>query len=238
MLRNYQTIVSQWTSLLTVHLFIDGRWVRIFVVVGDCTCEYLALISDISIWGLGGVARELDRPLAEHGKPNMIVSGNGNELISNAILQWANDLLGITSHRVIHWSAARWAAALFPSLAHARAAVEDSAAITTSSDPTRGLARCAQHICRSTAPLPPTRGSPTTRLQFRLDKHRGSVNVCKVSRIGLNFNEPTKRYPAKSGQCKSFSEISVTGKGHSIPKVGSSWRIPRVDRGSKGVEMR
>src|SRR5262245_55027457 len=36
-------------------------------------------------------ARELDRLLAERGKPKTIVSDNGTELTSNAILQWADD---------------------------------------------------------------------------------------------------------------------------------------------------
>ena len=37
------------------------------------------------------VARELDRLLADRGKPKMVVSDNGTELTSNAILQWADD---------------------------------------------------------------------------------------------------------------------------------------------------
>src|SRR5215831_19826021 len=45
-------------------------------------------------------------------------------------------------------------------------------------------------------------------------------------------------YPVKFGQCKSFSEISVTGKGQEIPNTGSSWRVPQADFGSYGDEMR
>ena len=37
------------------------------------------------------VARELDRLLAERGKSETIVSDNGTELTSNAILRWADD---------------------------------------------------------------------------------------------------------------------------------------------------
>jgi putative transposase len=36
------------------------------------------------------VDRELDRLLAERGRPKMIVSDNGSELTSNAILAWAD----------------------------------------------------------------------------------------------------------------------------------------------------
>ena len=63
---------------------------RILVVVDDCTRECLALVADTSISGIR-VARELDRLLAEYGKPRMIVSDNGTELTSNAILRWADD---------------------------------------------------------------------------------------------------------------------------------------------------
>src|SRR6201981_3859560 len=70
--------------------FIDGRRMRILVVVDDCTRECLALVADTSISGMR-VARELDRLLTERGKPKTIVSDNGTELTSNAILQWADD---------------------------------------------------------------------------------------------------------------------------------------------------
>ena len=36
------------------------------------------------------VARELDRIIEERGKPRMIVSDNGSEFTSNAILQWTD----------------------------------------------------------------------------------------------------------------------------------------------------
>jgi putative transposase len=69
---------------------IDGRRMRILIVVDDCSRECLALIPDTSISGIRG-ARELDRLVADRGKPKMIVGDNGTELTSNAILQWADD---------------------------------------------------------------------------------------------------------------------------------------------------
>jgi transposase InsO family protein len=69
-------------------IIIDGRRLRILVVVDDCTRECLALIADTSISGIR-VTRELDRLLDARGKPKTIVSDNGTELTSNAILQWA-----------------------------------------------------------------------------------------------------------------------------------------------------
>lgn len=58
-------------------------------IVDDCTRECLALVADNSLSGVR-VARELDRLLAERGRPKMIVSDNGSELTSNAILVWAD----------------------------------------------------------------------------------------------------------------------------------------------------
>jgi putative transposase len=81
---------DRWSVDFAADQFIDGRRLRIFVVVDDCTRECLALIADTSISGIR-VARELDRLLAERGKPKTIVSDNGTELTSNAILRWADD---------------------------------------------------------------------------------------------------------------------------------------------------
>ena len=81
---------DRWSLDFVADQFIDGRRLRILVVVDDCTRECLALIADTSISGIR-VARELDRLLSERGKPNTIVSDNGTELTSNAILQWADD---------------------------------------------------------------------------------------------------------------------------------------------------
>jgi transposase InsO family protein len=68
----------------------DRAATNILIVVDDCSRECLALIPDTSISGIR-VARELDRLLADRGKPKMIVSDNGTDLTSNAILQWADD---------------------------------------------------------------------------------------------------------------------------------------------------
>lgn len=67
----------------------DGRRFRILTIVDDCTRENIALIADTSLSGLR-VATELDRLVATRGKPRMIVSDNGTEFTSNAILRWAD----------------------------------------------------------------------------------------------------------------------------------------------------
>jgi putative transposase len=65
----------------------DGRRFRILCVIDDFSRECLPPFVDNSISG-ERVARELDI-IAEHrGYPCMIMSDNGNELTSNAILAW------------------------------------------------------------------------------------------------------------------------------------------------------
>jgi putative transposase len=81
---------ERWSLDFVADQFLDGRRLRLLVVVDDCTRECLALVPDTSISG-ARVARELDRLLTERGKPKMIVSDNGTELTSNAILHWADD---------------------------------------------------------------------------------------------------------------------------------------------------
>lgn len=54
-------------------------------IVDDCTRENLALVADTSLSG-AHVARELDQLITERGRPKMIISDNGSEFTSNAIL--------------------------------------------------------------------------------------------------------------------------------------------------------
>jgi putative transposase len=61
--------------------------------------QCLALVADTSLSGVRG-ARELDRLMIERGKPRMLVSDNGSELTSNAILAWADQ-----SHVAWHYIA-------------------------------------------------------------------------------------------------------------------------------------
>ena len=58
-------------------------------VVDDCTRECLALVADTSLSGTR-LARELEWLVIERGKPKMVVSDNGSEFTSNAILTWAD----------------------------------------------------------------------------------------------------------------------------------------------------
>jgi putative transposase len=66
-----------------------GRRFRILAIVDDFTREALALVVDTSIGGRR-LARELDILVARRGKPAVIVSDNGTEMTSRAILEWTN----------------------------------------------------------------------------------------------------------------------------------------------------
>lgn len=66
----------------------DGRRFRILGIMDQCSRECLVLAVDTSIGG-ARVARELDMLVARYGKPLCIVSDNGTELTSRAILLWA-----------------------------------------------------------------------------------------------------------------------------------------------------
>jgi transposase InsO family protein len=68
----------------------DGRRFRIRAVVDDHTCENLVLIAGTSLSGLR-VTRELDRVISERGMPGTIVSDNGTEFTSMAVLRWVQD---------------------------------------------------------------------------------------------------------------------------------------------------
>lgn len=80
---------ERWSLDFVSDQLTDGRRFRILAIVDDCTRECLALVVDTSLSGMR-VGRELDRLVADRGRPRMIVSDNGSEFTSNAILAWAD----------------------------------------------------------------------------------------------------------------------------------------------------
>ena len=79
---------NQRWSLDFVHdQFANGRRFRVLNVVDEVTRECLGAIPDTSISGKR-VARELDALVARRGAPKTIVSDNGTEFTSNAVLGW------------------------------------------------------------------------------------------------------------------------------------------------------
>lgn len=93
-----EAVNQRWSLDFVSDAFTDGRRLRIFAVVDDYSRECLGLIADTSISGQR-VARELDAVIAQRGKPEMIVSDNGTEFTSQAILRWSQNA-GIEWHYI------------------------------------------------------------------------------------------------------------------------------------------
>jgi len=81
---------QRWSLDFVSDTFGASRRFRILTVIDDCCRENLCLVADTSISG-ARVARELDALVRLHGKPECIVSDNGTEFSSRAILKWADD---------------------------------------------------------------------------------------------------------------------------------------------------
>jgi transposase InsO family protein len=81
---------ARWSLDFVHDQLAQGRRFRILNIVDDVTRECLAAIPDTSISGKR-VARELTALLSLRGKPGMMVSDNGTEFTSNAILSWAKE---------------------------------------------------------------------------------------------------------------------------------------------------
>jgi putative transposase len=81
---------QRWSLDFVSDAMAYGRRFRILCVVDDYTRECLALVADTSLSGVR-VARELDAIAADRGKPLCVVSDNGTELTSTAILRWSQE---------------------------------------------------------------------------------------------------------------------------------------------------
>ena len=82
---------QRWSLDFLSDAFACGRRFRIFAVVDDYSRECVRLIADTSISG-ARVGRELDAAVFERmARPHTIVSDNGTELTSMAILRWSKE---------------------------------------------------------------------------------------------------------------------------------------------------
>lgn len=78
---------QRWSLDFVSGALNNGRRFRVLTVVDDYTRECLALVADTSLSG-ERLGREFDRIGEHRGWPLMIVSDNGTEMTSNAILAW------------------------------------------------------------------------------------------------------------------------------------------------------
>ncbi len=99
---------ERWSLDFVSDAFTDGRRFRVLAVVDDYNRECLALVADTSLSGLR-MTRELDTIIERRGKPRTIVSDNGTEMTSMAVLKWCQEK-GVEWHYIApgkpHFSAA------------------------------------------------------------------------------------------------------------------------------------
>lgn len=69
----------------------DGRKIRLLNIIDEFTRESLKIVVDTSLSG-ARVARELDELIRSRGKPEQIISDNGTEFTSLAILKWSENI--------------------------------------------------------------------------------------------------------------------------------------------------
>jgi putative transposase len=81
-------INQRWSLDFVSDTLSDGRRFRILCIVDDFSRECLAATVDTSLGGVR-VVRELERLVDERAMPETVVSDNGTELTSGAVLRWA-----------------------------------------------------------------------------------------------------------------------------------------------------
>ena len=81
---------ERWSLDFVSDSLADGRRFRALCIVDDFSREALAIVPDFSLSGVR-VARELERIIALRSRPALIVSDNGTELTSHAVLKWSQE---------------------------------------------------------------------------------------------------------------------------------------------------
>jgi putative transposase len=94
-----QAANQRWSLDFVADALASGRRFRILTLVDDFSRECLGLVVDNSLSGVR-VARELDRIVEMRATPLMVVSDNGTELTSRAILAWQEER-GVEWHYIM-----------------------------------------------------------------------------------------------------------------------------------------
>lgn len=81
---------ARWSLDFVSDSLSIGRRIRILTIVDDFTRECLKMVVDTSLSG-ARVARELSELIFERGVPQAILSDNGTEFTSHAILKWSQE---------------------------------------------------------------------------------------------------------------------------------------------------
>ena len=83
-------INQQWSMDFVSDALWNGRRIRLLAIVDDFTRECLKIVVDTSLGGFR-VVQELNWLILERGIPEEIISDNGTEFTSNAILTWTHE---------------------------------------------------------------------------------------------------------------------------------------------------
>jgi len=81
---------SRWSLDFVHDQLAMGRRFRVLNIIDDVTKECLVAVADTSLSGKR-VVRELEALIARRGKPGVIVSDNGTEFTSTAVLKFTQD---------------------------------------------------------------------------------------------------------------------------------------------------
>jgi putative transposase len=81
-------INQRWSLDFVSDSLDSGKRIRMLTILDDFTKVCVGIIVDTSLSG-SRVARELDKIIATYGKPETILSDNGTEFTSHAILKWS-----------------------------------------------------------------------------------------------------------------------------------------------------
>ena len=169
------------------------------------------------------VARELDRIVAERGRPQTIVSDNGTEFTSNAILRWADESrVGWHLHRARQANAER----LFRKLQRpaARRTLERDA-VPVASAYARRARRMADGL-QHHAPALASRLAHAGRLRPHLPAaSAGAAQPSKLRPVARRSTGPcgqTKQSDSGSGWIKVGGNVMATGRWQHLARICSS----------------
>jgi putative transposase len=87
---NANAINQVWSLDFMSDRLADGRKIRLLNIIDEFSRESLKIVVDTSLSGVR-VTRELEDLIKRRGKPGQIISDNGTEFTSTAILKWSEN---------------------------------------------------------------------------------------------------------------------------------------------------
>ena len=187
---------DRWPPLRSPLCSNQWRTWLALAVVDDCTRECLALVPDTSISGIR-VTRELDRIVGRRGRPGAIVSDNGTELTSNAVLSWSDE-------RGVAWEYIQPGKPVQNAFAESFIGrLRDELLNQTLSARSPTPARSSRHGAPTTMPTGRTRGSAGSPRTSTRAASAAGLNRAAVGRqmtAGFQFQPDEKRGHVKSSQ--------------------------------------